>query len=129
MRVPFGDQRSEPEPGTEATRNACPGDRVILDPALGDVVQKQGDVQHPAMLRLELARVLNHHRELEGDVLRQTLDPSTPAPVRLIAHPRSLRGSSQAHARPDASSRLPSDMNRLLRPHGLPLNTQLGRFP
>jgi HEAT repeat protein len=39
----------------------------------------------PAMLRLELARLLHQHRELDDETLRALLDPSSPAPVRLIA--------------------------------------------
>jgi hypothetical protein len=43
------------------------------------------DPRTPAMLRLELAQLLNQHRELDQSALRKLLDPSTPAPVRLIA--------------------------------------------
>jgi HEAT repeat protein len=41
--------------------------------------------QTPAMLRVELARLLHQHRELGPDLLRQLLATSAPAPVRLIA--------------------------------------------
>ncbi len=44
-----------------------------------------GDVRAPAALRLELARILQQYRELDEVTLRQLLDPSTPAPLRLIA--------------------------------------------
>ena len=37
------------------------------------------------MLRLVLARLLYHHRELNGESLRKLLEPSAPAPVRLMA--------------------------------------------
>jgi hypothetical protein len=43
------------------------------------------DVHAPVMLRLEVARVLYNHRELDDQVLRRLLDPSNPAPLRLIA--------------------------------------------
>jgi hypothetical protein len=43
------------------------------------------DPRTPAMLRLELAQLLQRHRELGGDDLRRLLDPAMPAPVRLIA--------------------------------------------
>jgi HEAT repeat protein len=43
------------------------------------------DPHTPAMLRLELARLLHHHNELDDEDLRRLLDPSMPAPVRLIA--------------------------------------------
>ncbi|HVS34787.1 MAG TPA: HEAT repeat domain-containing protein [Gemmataceae bacterium] len=38
-----------------------------------------------AVLRLELARVLYQHRELDAEVMRRLLTVSTPAPVRLMA--------------------------------------------
>jgi hypothetical protein len=43
------------------------------------------DSHTPAMLRLELARLLQQHRELDNQVLRGLLAPSSPAPIRLIA--------------------------------------------
>jgi hypothetical protein len=43
------------------------------------------DPQTPSLLRLELARLLHHFRELDGNLLRGLLDPAMPAPVRLIA--------------------------------------------
>lgn len=39
----------------------------------------------PAVLRLELAHLLNHYRELDVADLRNMLNPTMPAPVRLIA--------------------------------------------
>jgi HEAT repeat protein len=47
--------------------------------------QKLADSHTPAMVRLELARLLHQHHELDRDDLRKMLDPATPAPVRLIA--------------------------------------------
>jgi hypothetical protein len=56
------------------------------DAALADRLRHQlVDGHTPAILRLELARVLHANRELDGSVLRQLLDPSNPAPLRLIA--------------------------------------------
>jgi hypothetical protein len=52
------------------------------------VAKLRGMVLNPQtapMLRLELARLLHKHRELSGDDLRKLLEPSMPAPVRLIA--------------------------------------------
>jgi hypothetical protein len=48
----------------------------------------------PPMLRLELARLLHHYRELEEKHFRPLLDPGMPAPVRLIAV-EALLGRSQ----------------------------------
>jgi HEAT repeat protein len=50
-----------------------------------DLRRQLADAHTPAMLRLELARLLNQHRELDHALLLRLLDPSTPAPVRLIA--------------------------------------------
>jgi hypothetical protein len=56
------------------------------DTALVDGLRRQlSDPHTPAMLRLELARMLHQHRELNNQVLHQLLDPSSPAPVRLLA--------------------------------------------
>jgi HEAT repeat protein len=56
------------------------------DPELNAGLLKQlTDPHAPAVLRLVLARLLYHHRELDVPVLRQLLAPSTPAPVRLMA--------------------------------------------
>lgn len=50
------------------------------------------DAHAPAMLRLELARLLHHHQELEPTLLKDLLDPSNPAPLRLIAADALLQG-------------------------------------
>jgi hypothetical protein len=56
------------------------------DPALVQELGRQlTDARTPAMLRLELARLLHQHRELDPAVLRKLVDPSMPAPVRLLA--------------------------------------------
>jgi hypothetical protein len=43
------------------------------------------DARAPAMLRLELARVLVQHRELDALIFRRLLDPSNPTPLRMMA--------------------------------------------
>jgi len=43
------------------------------------------DVRTPAMLRLELTRLLAQIQELDDGLLHHLIDPSAPAPVRLIA--------------------------------------------
>lgn len=43
------------------------------------------DARTPAMLRLELTRLMNAYHELDEHDLRRLLEPSMPAPVRLIA--------------------------------------------
>jgi hypothetical protein len=56
------------------------------DPGLNaELIKQLTDPHAPAVLRLVLARLLYHHRELDGGALRQLLDPSAPAPVRLMA--------------------------------------------
>lgn len=56
------------------------------DPTLVALLRAQlGDPQTPAVLRLELGRVLQVHQELDETLLEQMLDPGTPATLRLIA--------------------------------------------
>lgn len=43
------------------------------------------DVRAPAMLRMVLAKLLQHYGELDEVTVRELLDPSAPAPLRLIA--------------------------------------------
>jgi hypothetical protein len=52
---------------------------------LEDMRCQLANAHAPVMLRLEMARVLYLHRELEDGMLRRLLDPSNPAPLRLIA--------------------------------------------
>jgi hypothetical protein len=47
--------------------------------------QRLIDSRTPPLLRVELARLLQQYRELDGPNLLELLDPSMPAPVRLIA--------------------------------------------
>jgi hypothetical protein len=79
------------------------------DPKLAQALRNQvADVHSPPVLRLELARVLQRHKELDDKVLRGLIDPSTPAPLRLIAVESLLtRGES-----PEATAAL-HDLARL----------------
>lgn len=43
------------------------------------------DPHAPAVLRLELGKLLQMHQELDGPLLERLLDPANPAPLRLIA--------------------------------------------
>src|ERR1019366_4380511 len=47
--------------------------------------QQLADPQTPAILRLELGRIMQVHQELDHELLEQLLDPGTPATLRLIA--------------------------------------------
>ncbi len=52
---------------------------------LKELRQQLRHPQTPPMLRLELARLMYHHHELNESDLRRMLEPTMPAPVRLIA--------------------------------------------
>ena len=64
-------------------------DRLLceqVDPTLVALIRQQlSDPQTPAILRLELGKVLHVHQELDRELLEQLLDPGTPATLRLIA--------------------------------------------
>ena len=68
--------------GAHANQVLAQGQDAKLAQSLRDQV---ADVHAPAILRLELAKVLQRHQELDDKVLRSLIDPSTPAPLRLIA--------------------------------------------
>ena len=56
------------------------------DPALVSSLRQQlADQQTPAVLRLELGKILQTHQELDRALLERLLDPGTPATLRLIA--------------------------------------------
>jgi hypothetical protein len=58
---------------------------AAADPELPDELRRQlADVHAPAMLRLELARLLHEHHELDEHLIFQLIDPAAPAPLRLI---------------------------------------------
>jgi hypothetical protein len=63
--------------------------RALTERAESNVVQLLRDLlgarTTPAVLRIELGRILQHHQELEPAVLEKMLDSSNPAPLRLIA--------------------------------------------
>ena len=54
----------KPEPRAEAPRDPRAGDRMILDAALGDVVQEQRDVEQRAVPRLDRAHQLGGERRV-----------------------------------------------------------------
>jgi HEAT repeats len=56
------------------------------DAALITEMRRQvADVHAPAMLRLELARLLLQQGEMDKTLLKQLIEPSCPAPMRLLA--------------------------------------------
>jgi len=56
------------------------------DELLAKSLRRQlGDPHTPAVLRLELGRLLQYHEELDLPLLEKMLNPSNPAPLRLIA--------------------------------------------
>jgi HEAT repeat protein len=81
------------EKGVQALRAAltlgCHYQRLLSLSTDTELVEKLrcqlADAHAPALLRLELARVLYTHRELDDDLLRQLIDSANPAPLRLIA--------------------------------------------
>jgi hypothetical protein len=81
------------EKGVQALRAAltlgCHYQRQLSlssDAILVEKMRRQlADGRTPALLRLELARVLYTHRELDDDLMRQLIDAENPAPLRLIA--------------------------------------------
>jgi hypothetical protein len=82
-----------------------------VDPALiGQLRTQLLDPHTPPLLRLELAQLLHRYRELDETVLRRLIEPSLPAPVRLIAVEALLEqgASSQAVAALYELGRLPN---------------------
>jgi hypothetical protein len=56
------------------------------DPGLLQVLKQQlASAATPAVLRIELGRVLKHHQELDVALLESLLGPANPAPLRLTA--------------------------------------------
>lgn len=56
------------------------------DPQLSQLLRSQlADAHTPAVLRLELGRLLQYFQELDNPLLQKLLDSSNPAPLRLIA--------------------------------------------
>ena len=58
----------------------------VADTALlGSLHTQLADPHAPPVLRMELARLLHEHNQLERGLLSKLLDPANPAPLRLIA--------------------------------------------
>lgn len=106
------------EKGVQSLRAAltlgCHYTRVMsltADAGLADKLRRQlADDRTPALFRLELARVLYTHRELDAELLRELIDPANPAPLRLIAAEALLEKghSSEAVAALHDLARLPN---------------------
>jgi HEAT repeat protein len=70
-----------------------------IDPALVERLRTELlEPRTPPLLRLELAQLLHKHHELDETVLRRMLDPTMPAPVRLIAAEALLEQGSSSEA-------------------------------
>jgi hypothetical protein len=83
------------------------------DPTLVAAIRQQlSDPQTPAVLRLELGRILQVHQELDQPLLEQLLDPGTPATLRLIACETILSEEKASPLRDVATSGL-KDLARL----------------
>ncbi len=66
----------------------------------------------PAILRIELSRVLQTHQELDKDVLTMMLEPQNPTPLRMIAIETVLTENVEGHLAEAAISAL-RDLARL----------------
>jgi hypothetical protein len=73
-------------------------DRAPDAELLGSLRRQVGDPHVPAGLRLELARLLYAHGELDDQVMRLLIDPSAPAPLRLIGVEALLQAGNSAEA-------------------------------
>lgn len=83
------------------------------EPGLVATLRSQlADPQTPAILRLELGRILQVHQELDQKMLEQMLDPGTPATLRLIACETILSQEKESAFRTIATSAL-KDLARL----------------
>jgi hypothetical protein len=83
------------------------------DEALVQSLRQQLAEPHtPAVLRIELAKVLQYHQELEPELLQKMLDSSNPAPLRLIAVETLLADHVEGPARTGALAAL-RDLARL----------------
>jgi hypothetical protein len=83
------------------------------DPSIIAVIRQQlADPQAPAILRVELGRIMQVHQELDDQLLEQLLDPGTPAPLRLIACETILSQEKDSMLRDAAVSGL-KDLARL----------------
>jgi HEAT repeat protein len=83
------------------------------DEALQQSLRQQlADPHTPAVLRMELARLLWNGQDLDRPLLEQLLDPSNPAPLRLIAVEALLTDKRDPHAPAEALAAL-RDLARL----------------
>jgi hypothetical protein len=83
------------------------------EPGLIESLRRQlGHPSTPAVLRLELGRILQVHQVLDRDLLQQLLDPGTPATLRLIACEAILAQEKDAMLKSGAVSGL-KDLARL----------------
>jgi HEAT repeats len=83
------------------------------DPTLVAILRQQlSDPQTPAILRMELGRIMQVHQELDRELLEQLLDPGTPATLRLIACEAILSHEKDTMLRTAAISGL-KDLGRL----------------
>jgi HEAT repeat protein len=82
--------------GAHYTRvlNERPDDELIPQ-----LCRQLADPKAPSALRLELATLLRNTGALDKDLLKKLLEPSNPAPVRLIAVEGLLAGDSDYEAR------------------------------
>ena len=62
----LGVRRREAEPRAQPPRHPRAGKRMVLDAALGDVVQEQRDVEQHAVLRLDRAHQVGGERRVRG---------------------------------------------------------------
>ncbi|HMF17208.1 MAG TPA: HEAT repeat domain-containing protein [Gemmataceae bacterium] len=74
--------------------------------------QLLGDPHTPAVLRLELGRLLQYHQELDLPLMEKMLTPSNPAPLRLIASEAMLAEYPEGPGRSTAITAL-RDLARL----------------
>lgn len=83
------------------------------DPALvASIRQQLAGPQTPAVLRLELGRILQVHQQMDHELLEKLLDPGTPATLRLIACETILSQEEEGPLRDVAASGL-RDLARL----------------
>jgi hypothetical protein len=84
------------------------------DEALVSSIRTQlADQQTPAILRLELGRILQVHQELDHELLQQLLDPGTPATLRLIACETILSQEKDSSMLRDVAASALKDLARL----------------
>ena len=91
----------EAEPRAEAARDPRAGDRVVLDAALGDVVQEQRDVEQHAVLRLDRAHQVGGERRV-GAAAGLDVGEDADAAQQMLVH-RVVVVHVELHHRDDAA--------------------------